>query len=108
MNKYNFTVYNRRHDREVTYILTKTNTGWHIQYIAINGECTPDGSPLFYANFDQDNINYPSGFNRFLEFIWTSLNNAVLSTPDAQEKLQELADWVSSCERAQPEWKGWN
>jgi hypothetical protein len=108
MNKYNFTVYNRRHNNEVTYTVTKTNSGWHIQHIAINGECSSDGSPFFYDNFNQDFINYPSGFDGFLEFIWTGLNNEELSPEEAQIKLQELADWVSSCERTQPKWKGWN
>lgn len=108
MNQYKFHVYNKRHDSEITYTVTKTETGWHIQHIAINGDCGPDGSPLFYTNFDQDYINYPSGFDGFLEFIWSGLNNEVLSSSNAQLKLQELADWVSACERSQPKWKGWN
>jgi hypothetical protein len=108
MNQYEFRVYNRRHDNEVTYTVTKTPTGWHIRHIAINGDCKPDGSPLFYENFDQDYINHPSGFGGYLEYIWSGLNTEELSSSDAQARLQELADWVSACERSQPEWKGWN
>jgi hypothetical protein len=108
MSQYKFRVYNKRHDREITYTVTKTATGWHIQHIAINGDCSPDGSPLFYTNFEQDYINYPRGFDGFLEFIWSGLNNEEISSSDAQLKLQELADWVSICERSQPKWNGWN
>lgn len=108
MNQYAFRVYNRRHSNEVTYTVTKTENGWHIRHIAINGDCKPDGTPFFYENFHQDYINYPSGFGGFLEYIWSALHNEELPPSDAQVKLQELADWVSTCERSQPEWKGWN
>ena len=46
MNQYKFRIYNKRHDGEITYTVTKTETGWHIQHITINGDCGPDGSPL--------------------------------------------------------------
>ena len=108
MNKFTFRVFTRRWDSTVTYDVTKTSNGWHIHHIAINGDCEPDGSPLFYSNFDQDNVVYPSNFGSFLGYIWTALNREELSEADAQEKLQELADWVSTCEKSQPGWRGWN
>ena len=108
MNQYSFRVYNKRHDSNITYTVKKTEMGWHIQHDAINGDCTPDGTPFLYTNFDQDHIKYPSGFDSFLEFIWSGLDNEELSSADAQLKLQELADWVSACERSQPKWMGWN
>ena len=108
MSQFDFRVYNRRHNNEITYTLTHTATGWHVQHIAINGESKPDGTPIVYANFEQDFINYPSSFGSFLEHIWSSLKSGEISNSDAQEKVQELANWVSACERSQPEWKGWN
>jgi hypothetical protein len=108
MSSYEFRVYNRRNNNEVTYTVTKTETGWHIRHIAINGECKPDGSPFFYENFHQNYISYPSSFGGFLEFIWSGLHREELSTSDAQVRLQEIADWVSHCERTQPEWEGLN
>lgn len=66
MTEYTFRVYNNRRNNEITYTITKTEIGWHIRHIAINVDCKPDGSPFFYANFDQDYIKYPSGFVCFL------------------------------------------
>lgn len=108
MNEFSFEVYNRRHDGQVTYNLRKIPDGWHISHIAINGDCKPDGSDLFYSNFEQNYINFPSGFGGFLSHLWSRLDTAEITTEDAQAKLQELADWVSACEKSQPTWKGWN
>ena len=57
MIEFRFEVYNRRHGGNVTYSLKKTKTGWYIAHIAINGECKPDGSDLFYKNFEQDKVD---------------------------------------------------
>ena len=108
MNQFEFRVYNPRHKSHVTYNFTKTKAGWHVRHIAINGDAKPDGSPFVYDNFNQDFIAYPSNFGDFLEWVWKGLDREELSDSDAQTKLQELADWVSVCERSQPQWKGWN
>jgi hypothetical protein len=108
MNNLNFEVYNCRRDDAVTYRVNKTDNGWHISHIAINGDCEPDGSPYFYINFKQDYINYPSGFGNSLEWLWKQIENQAVDHEEAQVKLQELADWVSVCEKEQPQWQGWN
>ncbi|NTV10772.1 MAG: hypothetical protein HGA47_08345 [Zoogloea sp.] len=108
MSEFRFEVYSRRHGGHVTYSLRKTSDGWHLAHIAINGDCKPDGSEFFYRNFDQNYINFPSGFGLFLNHVWSQLDAKEISNGEAQSKLQELAEWVSLCERNQPNWKGWN
>lgn len=108
MNHFKFRIFNRRHNNEITYRVTKTTQGWHIEHISINGKCDPEGTPLFYDNFSQDDINYPSGFGLFLKHVWLNLDKSELSFSEAQIKLQQLADWVSLCERSQPMWEEWN
>ena len=108
MNDLTFEVYNCRRSSTVTYRINKTSNGWYISHIAINGNCEPDGTPYVYTNFDQDYINYPSGFGDSLEWLWKKIDNHEINREEAQIKLQELADWVSLCEKGQPEWEGWN
>ena len=108
LSNFEFRVFNRRHNNEISYRVTKTERGWNIEHIAINGHCEPDGAPLFYDNFNQDNIQYPSGFGSFLEQLWSQLEREEIGVSEAQTKLQELAAWVSFCEQSQPQWKGWN
>jgi hypothetical protein len=108
MDKMNFTVYNNRRSNELNYSIQYNNNGWHISHIAINGECEPNGEPYFYMNFRQDYINYPSGFGFMLEWIWEKIRDNEFDEIEAQKKLQELADWVSKCEKSTPKWQGYN
>jgi len=101
-------VYNNRFSSKVTYKVNKTDDGWYVSYIAMKGDCTPDEIPYFYANFDQNYINYPCNFNESLEWLWEQIDNGEIDREEAQKKLQELADWVSICENSTPKWKGWN
>lgn len=108
MNKFTFKVYNNRRSCFLTYDVKKTNEGWHVSHIAINGDCSPDGTPYFKMNFDQDFINYPNRFGNYLEWLWEQIENGEIVQEEAQKKLQELADWVTSCEQNRPSWDGWN
>ena len=108
MTEYTFKVYNNRRNSELTYRVKKSEKGWYISHIAINGDCEPDGTPYFYTNFDQDYIKYPSGFGSFLKHLWELLEDEIIDNEAAQEKMQQLADWVTVCEKSQPRWKGWN
>ena len=108
MEKLEFNVYNRRHDSILKYRINHTSNGWHISHIAINGACEPDGSPLFYTNFKQDYISYPRDFGNYLEWLWEQIREERIDRDEAQEKLQQLADWVSFCEKSVPKWEGWN
>jgi hypothetical protein len=108
LKEYKFEVFNNRWNSTLTYRVRKIESGWHIAHQEINGNCEPDGNPLFYSNFNQDNISYPNNFGDFLEWLWEQMNQGEVAEDEAQKMLQELADWVSSCERSQPKWKGWN
>lgn len=108
MDELKFKVYCNRHSRELNYRIKKTSKGWHISHIAINGDCMPDGSPYFYTNFNQDDMNYPSHFGMYLEHLWEQIDTQEINYEVAQTMLQDLADWVSSCEQNEPKWKGYN
>ncbi|PUE26355.1 hypothetical protein B9Z39_11525 [Limnohabitans sp. JirII-29] len=108
MSDFDFTLYVDRFSGNRTYHLKRTESGWHISHIAINGDSKPNGAPFLYLNFEQDGVHYPSGIQVFLEHVWTRLKEGSLNDEAAQQRLQELADWVSACEKAQPRWEDWN
>jgi len=70
--------------------------------MAINGDCNPNGEPYLIKNFEQDNINYPSGLPSMLESIWNHIDEGNLTTEQIQEKINELAEWVTICEKKRP------
>nr|VFK53535.1 MAG: hypothetical protein BECKTUN1418F_GA0071002_102311 [Candidatus Kentron sp. TUN]VFK55624.1 MAG: hypothetical protein BECKTUN1418E_GA0071001_103111 [Candidatus Kentron sp. TUN] len=108
MKDLKFKVFNRKRESTLTYRINHTSKRWHIAHIAINGDCEPDGTHLFYANFNQDYISYPRNFGNYLEWLWEQVNEGVFDKEETQKKLQELADWVTTCEQSCPEWEGWN
>lgn len=106
--EFTFKVVSRRWRHADTYRLTATETGWDLRHKAHSGPCKPDGSPHLIGNFHQDYIRYPDGVGGFLGFVWEKLQTGEIDAERAQTMIQEVADWVTKCELAQPEWPEWN
>lgn len=108
MEEFSFSVYSNRWAIDHVYTIKKTARGWHVSYIAISGNCEPDGNPYLFQNFKQDSISYPSDLGMHLHWLWGQLDSGLLSTSETQSMLKQLGDWVSFCEKSQPQWIGWN
>ena len=104
-----FSVYTRRWGYSNNYAVHRTIDGWDVRYIAINGECDKDGTNMLFTNLDQDCVFYPKdGVKHAMTELWKQADEGVLSLQELQEKLQQIADWISCVERAvgegQPDW----
>jgi hypothetical protein len=108
MYEFEFNVYSNRWGTRSSYKVQKTQNGWYLRHLAISGDCDPEGLPFFKTNFKQDSISYPYGFFSQLGWLWEQVDSKEIDYEEAQTKLQELADWVSACEKSQPIWEGWN
>jgi hypothetical protein len=97
-----FAVYARRWGHVDAYNVTKTTTGWYVEYMTLKGQCDKRGEPVLYANFRQDSINYPADLGDYLEYLWEAADANTINAAELQANLQALADWVSSCEKASP------
>ena len=99
-----FKVYSQRWGHPDTYRLVRTPTGWDVHFISIGGSCDPRGEPYLYENFRHDSISYPSTLPDHLEELWrdASAEGAGLTREQVQERLDELAKWVSETERNAP------
>ncbi len=106
--KFSFTVYSRRWGYTDTYCIEHNSVGWHVSHMALNGQCTPDGTPYLYGNFEQGLINYPSGFAGMLTNLWDLIDCGAITQTFAQSRIQQLADWVSNTEKNTPKWPGYN
>ena len=71
-------------------------------HIAIGGPCDKGGRPFLYENFRQDSINFPSGLEDSMEWLWELASSQGLSHEAVQAALQQLADWVSATEKGKP------
>lgn len=104
-----FFVYTRRWGHNDCYRIQRTVDGWHIGHIAINGDCDKEGSNALFANLSHDSVFYPEdGVKYAMSNLWEDAEDGKLTLPELQKRLQQIADWISTVERAvgegQPQW----
>jgi len=99
-------VYSNRWGHEDVYRIWKTDTGWEIKHLAINGPAKPSGETTLFSNLKQDYISYPYNLGDLMECLWEQINAGDISAPgEVQEKLNDIGQWISICERNTPKWK---
>lgn len=108
MSDFKLTYRTRRWNNNTTLIVCKTATGWHISNIAINGDTDPEGAPILESNLHQDLVKFPHDLGAFLGFVWGELDSGDIDDYRAQEMIDEIGRWISTCESSQPVWKVWN
>lgn len=104
-----FSVYTRRWGHQDVYRIERTIDGWEVHHIAINGKCSKDGEGALMNNLHHDSIFFPEdGVKYALSNLWDDAEDGNITPEELQKKLQEIADWISSVEKAvgenQPDW----
>lgn len=107
-----FSVYSRRWGHKDTYRVERTIDGWNVKHISINGKCEKNGEGALFNNLQHDCIFFPEdGVRHALENLWNLADENEMPVEELQEKLQQIADWISIVEKAvgenQPEWVGY-
>lgn len=107
-----FSVYTRRWGHLNNYRICRTIDGWYVKHIAINGACKKDGTGALMSNLQHDSVFYPEdGVKYAMRQLWKKADEGKLNIEQLQEKLQQIADWISAVERAveegQPNWVGY-
>lgn len=104
-----FKVYSRRWGYSDIYRITRTVDGWNVSHNSINGKCEKNGEGALIANLDHDSIFFPEeGIKYALSNLWEQAEDGELTFTELQERLQQVADWISLVEKAvgegQPDW----
>lgn len=107
-----FSVYTRRHGYEDTYRIKRTVDGWCVNCAFNNGDCDKEGHEALYENLRHDSVFFPEkGVRYAMEKLWEQAAEGELSLEELQERLQQVADWISHVEKAvgdaQPDWVGY-
>lgn len=95
-------VYTRRWGHDDRYTFKRTENGWFIGNIAINGNCDKTGAPYLYENLRQDSVNYPKSLPGYLEYLWDQAAEEGLSHETVQDSLNILSNWIKVCEKGSP------
>jgi hypothetical protein len=108
-NKLSFRVFSRRWGHEDNYTIERRVDGWYVGHISINGISNKDGTGPLLMNLRHDSIQFPEdGVKYALETLWDMADETEMLVVELQNKLQEIADWISAVEKVvgnyQPEW----
>lgn len=106
---FDFKVYTNRWGSEDNYTFIRRYYGWEVRHIAINGKSTKCGFGSFFKNLQQDSIQiHLDAISYALETLWDMADNTEMNTEELQEKLTEIAKWISDIEKTsrtlQPNW----
>lgn len=104
-----FEIYTRRWGHSDMYRLQRTIDGWECNHLAINGKCQKNGEGALFNNLKHDSVFYPEdAVMHAMEKLWEASDEGEIDLAELQKRLQQVADWISSVEKAvgenQPEW----
>ena len=80
-------VYSHRWGHDDRYRISKTDKGWHIVHISINGPCDKTGAPYLFENLRQDSINYPHDLGGYMKHLWKRATAENMSEDEIQKQL---------------------
>lgn len=101
-----FSVYSRRWGHDDYYEIKRTIDGWSVDG---DGKCSKDGEGALFKKLHHDSIFFPEEAVRSaLGNLWEEAEQSDMKIEELQEKIQQVADWISSVEKVvgekQPEW----
>jgi hypothetical protein len=108
--QFTFKIYTRRWGHDDTYRITRTATGWNIDFHAIGDVCDKGGHPALFRNLDHDCVFYPSGLDGWMEWLWNHAAEKGLTKAQLQQGLDDLSAWIRITETSiptGPTWKGY-
>ena len=100
-------VYSLRWGHDDVYQVRRTERGWWIGHLSINGDCDKAGDPALFANLRQDSIAHPSDLGYWMEHLWDRAHEEGLSHEQVQDALNQLGVWISTVEKAKPGRGAW-
>lgn len=100
---FKFKIYTRRWGHYDSYSIERISSGWKFSGMADynSGECDKKGQPFLYQTLDHDFISYPYNLGQLLEWLWNKAAEG-LSESDVQKAFEDIAEWISICEKNVP------
>lgn len=95
-------IYTRRWGHKDSYSMTRTDKGWHIQFLSYTGDCDKTGNSILYKCLEHDSVCYPHQLGECMEILWNKAANYGLNKNEVQQCLDEIGEWISNCEIKTP------
>jgi len=88
------------------FLIEPTGSGWNLKNFP-NGRSDPNGQGGIIMQLDRNFVNVPPQAGDYLEWLWKQIQIGKIKGQDEiQQMLNDIAGWISICEKATPKWKG--
>lgn len=100
---FKFKIYTRRWGHYDQYTFERIESGWNFQGTMKNnsGNCEKNGKPYLFETLEHDSVVYPYNVDELLEWLWSKAQNGLVKE-DVQKAFDDIAEWISCCERSVP------
>lgn len=88
---FEFEVCSRRQRGNAVYRMCICETGWHIAYAEVAGNCDPAGSPVLLRLLEQADVKFPKSVGSTVQSIWQLAILGQLTINDIQARLESTA-----------------
>jgi|GEM_PF-790047 len=103
-NKLTMRLYTDRLGDYYQFTIEHVPSGWLFQFVEIIITADRGGIEIFEYLRNRDCFSYCPSAGLFLESLWNLANERQISKEGLQEKMNELCEWMSDCERNKPKW----
>ena len=95
-------VHSRSSRKDILITIERIDSGWHVSYGKISGDCDVFGNDTLIECFDAEGINYPANIGDYLQVLHETTQNTKEFNVDLHEKLKILGAWISKTEISTP------
>lgn len=98
---FDFRIYTRRWGHYDNYQLKRTRDGWTITGLSGEQKANKEGTPGVIWYLKHDLVSYPYNIGDLLQRIWDKAAEG-LDEGQVQIAIDDLAEWISLCEKSTP------
>lgn len=100
--KFTMEIFTRRWGHYDRYYITRTESGWVLDWKSELIECTKAAKPGLNKILDHDSVCYPRQVNKFFEYLWDRACEDGLSEQQVQQAIDKICNWINLCEENTP------
>lgn len=86
------------------FTFSRVPDGWYFELVEDRMVTDHDALQFFEYLRQRDQFSYCPSIGSYFEFWWEYIREGTMTMEELQEKVDQLARWLSQCEMSKPKW----